>query len=56
MGRIDNGIIYQNHISVISVQSSYCIGGYVTYEVAVLTDSFSGSCSFSFQKTALKLM
>ena len=29
MGLMDNGIIYQNHISVISVQSLYCIGGYV---------------------------
>jgi len=54
MGRIDNGIIYQNHISSISVQTLYCIGGYVTYEVAVSTDNFSGSCSFCLSEDGVK--
>jgi len=43
---MDNKIIYQNHINMISIQSLYCIGGYVTYEVSVSTCSFSGTCNF----------
>ena len=54
MGLMDNGIIYQNHISSISVQPLYCIGGYVTYEVAVSTDNFSGSCSFCLSEDGVK--
>ena len=30
---MDNKIIYQNHINMISIQLLYCMGGYVTYEV-----------------------
>ena len=51
---MDNGIIYQNNTNMISIQSLYCIGGYVTYEVAVSTDSFSGSCSFCISEDMVK--
>lgn len=43
---MDNKIIYKNHINMISIQSLYCIGGYVTYEVSVSTRNFSGVCNF----------
>lgn len=43
---MDNKIIYQNHSNTISIQSLYCIGGYVTYEVSILTGNFSGTCNF----------
>lgn len=43
---MDNKIIYQDHINVISIQSLYCIGGYVTYEVSISTNGFSGICNF----------
>ena len=51
---MDNSIIYQNHTSMISVQSLYCIGGYVTYEVAISTDGFSGRCNFCISEDNVK--
>ena len=43
---MDNKIIYQNYISMISIQALYCIGGYVTYEVSISTGGFAGICNF----------
>ena len=43
---MDNKIIYQNHINMISIQLLYCMGGYVTYEVTISTGRFCGSCNF----------
>lgn len=51
---MDNKIIYQNHINMISVQSLYCMGGYVTYEVAISTRSFSGTCNFCISEDNVK--
>ena len=43
---MDNKIIYQNHINMISIQLLYCMGGYVTYEVTISTVRFCVSCNF----------
>lgn len=51
---MDKKIIYQNHINMISVQSLYCMGGYVTYEVAISTCSFSGICNFCISEDNVK--
>lgn len=51
---MNNTIIYQNHINMISVQTLYCIGGYVTYEVAISTGSFSGRCNFCISEDNIK--
>ena len=42
---MDNKIIYQDNMDSISIQSLYCIGGYVTYEVSISTAGFSGVCN-----------
>lgn len=47
---MDNKIVYQDYINIISIQSLYCIGGYVTYEVAISTSGFSGICNFCIQE------
>ena len=47
---MDNKIVYQDYINIISIQSLYCIGGYVTYEVAISTGGFSGICNFCIQE------
>lgn len=51
---MDNKIIYQNQISMISVQSLYCMGGYVTYEVVISTAGFSGRCNFCISEDNVK--
>ena len=51
---MDNKIIYQNQINMISVQSLYWMGGYVTYEVAISTGSFSGRCNFCISEDNVK--
>lgn len=51
---MDNKIIYQNQISMISVQSLYCMGGYVTYEVVISTGGFSGRCNFCISEDNVK--
>lgn len=51
---MDKKIIYQNHINMISVQSLYCMGGYVTYEVAISTCRFSGICNFCISEDNVK--
>lgn len=49
-----NKIIYQNHSNMISIQSLYCIGGYVTYEVSISTSDFSGSCNFCISENKVE--
>ena len=47
---MDNKIIYQNHINMISIQLLYCMGGYVTYEVTISTGKL-GLFSNAVRKT-----
>ena len=51
---MDKKKIYQDHISMISMQSLYCIGGYVTYELAISTGGFSGICNFCIPEDKVK--
>ena len=51
---MDNKIIYQNHINMISIQLLYCMGGYVTYEVTISTGRFCGSCNFCISEDTVK--
>ena len=53
---MDNKIIYQNHINMISIQLLYCMGGYVTYEVTISTGRFVEVVIFAFQKILLRIM
>ncbi|MBQ8147423.1 MAG: hypothetical protein IJ040_01375 [Lachnospiraceae bacterium] len=50
---MDNQLIYQGHNSMISIQSLYFIGGYITYRVFVSTNSFSGICCFCINENKL---
>ena len=43
---MNHKIIYQDNMDSISIQSLYCIGGYVTFEVSISTNGFSGICNF----------
>ena len=43
---MDKEMIYQDHTNMISIQSLYYIGGYVTYELSISTGGFSGICNF----------
>lgn len=43
---MNNKIIYNDNMSLMSFEALYCMGGYVTYEVAISTNGFSGICSF----------
>ena len=47
-------MIFQDNNSNVSVETLYCIGGYVTYEVAVATNGFSGVCTFCIEENTLK--
>lgn len=51
---MDNKIIYRNQVSMISVESLYCMGGYVTYEVTISNGSFSGRCNFCILEDNVK--
>lgn len=51
---MDNKIIYQDHINMISIQLLYCMGGYVTYEVTISTGRFCGSCNFCISEDTVK--
>lgn len=47
-------IVFQDNISMMSIQSLYCVGGYITYEVSSSTCGFSGKCNFCIQENKLK--
>ena len=51
---MNNKIIYQDHPKMISFQSLYCIGGYVTYELSISTGGFSGVCNFCIPEDKVK--
>ncbi len=51
---MDNKVIFQNSTNAIFLQSLYFIGGYVTYEIAVSTGSFSGACNFCIDETKIE--
>ena len=39
-------ILYKDSVSLLSFESLYCIGGYVTFEILVSTSGFAGNCNF----------
>lgn len=47
-------ILYKDSISQLSFKSLYCIGGYVTYEIVVSTNGFSGSCNFCINEKTIQ--
>lgn len=47
-------MIFQNNVSMISIQSLYCVGGYVAYEVLSSTCGFSGKCNFCIEQGKFK--
>ncbi|MDO5539035.1 MAG: hypothetical protein Q4F83_03020 [Eubacteriales bacterium] len=51
---MDGKVIFQDNGSGISIQSLYCIGGYITYEVSSWTCGFSGICNFCIEENKLK--
>lgn len=51
---MESKIVFQNNVSMISVESLYCIGGYVTYQVLSSTCGFSGKCTICIEETKIK--
>ena len=43
---MDKAIIFQRQNDKISIEALYCIGGYITYEVVIFCNGFSGKCNF----------
>ncbi len=51
---MNSKIVFQDNGGMISIQSLYCIGGYITYEVSSSTCGFSGTCNFCIEENKLK--
>lgn len=51
---MDCRTVFQDNISMVSIQSLYCVGSYITYEVSSSTCGFSGKCNFCIQENKLK--
>ena len=43
---MNDKILYKDSVSLLSFESLYCIGGYVTFEILVSTSGFAGNCNF----------
>ena len=51
---MNDKILYKDSISLLSFESLYCVGGYVTYEALISTSGFSGNCNFCIEEKTIQ--
>ena len=50
---MEDKVIYEDNGYVMSVEALYCVGGYITYDIAISCCGFSGECNFCIAENAL---
>lgn len=51
---MNDKILYQDSNSILSFESLYCVGGYVTYKILISASGFSGHCNFCIEERTIQ--